>query len=277
VRVALLVPQPGQGQQELRKSLKWIDASADWRLRQQAEASVGSRAATVELREMAFTYHSAVPWGRSFDEYQRMFGLTDRDLNLRIVGCADGPASFNAHLARLGRRVVSCDPLYLLTAAHIQARIAATYVDVIGQTRQNEAKFVWTYIKSPDELGRIRMDAMQTFLADYAQGKREGRYVSGALPYLPFKPASFDIALCSHFLFLYSDKLSLAFHQQAIEAMCAVAREVRIFPLLTYNADLSPRLEPVRQRLAQAGYTVTIERVPYEFQRGGNEMLRVLR
>ena len=148
---------------------------------------------------------------------------------------------------------------------------------MIGQTRQNQAKFVWTYIKSPDELGRLRMDAMQTFLADFEQGKREGRYVGGELPYLPFKPASFDLALCAHFLFLYSDNLSLAFHQRAIEAMCTVAREARIFPLLTYNAELSPRLEPLQERLAQGGYTVTIERVPYEFQRGGNHMLKVVR
>jgi hypothetical protein len=236
----------------------------------------GSLSATAEAIQMAFEYQSVVPWGRSFEEYQRMFALTENDLNHRIIGCADGPASFNAHLSKHGRRVVSCDPLYLLTGEQIQARIEATYADVIGQTRQNQAQFVWTSIKSPDELGHIRMDAMQNFLADYEQGKREGRYVAGELPYLPFAPASFDMALCSHFLFLYSDKLPLGFHQQAIEAMCAVAREVRLFPLLTYNAEPSPIVEPLLERLAHAGYTVAIERVPYEFQRGGNSMLRVV-
>jgi len=45
---------------------------------------------------MAFKYESAVPWGRSFDEYQRMFHLTGKDLRRRILGCADGPASFDA-------------------------------------------------------------------------------------------------------------------------------------------------------------------------------------
>ncbi|HSF34188.1 MAG TPA: SAM-dependent methyltransferase [Candidatus Tectomicrobia bacterium] len=224
---------------------------------------------------MAFEYQSVVPWGRSFEEYRRMFALTDNDLNLRMIGCADGPASFNAHMSRRGRRVVSCDPLYLLTAERIQERIEATYEEVIGQTRQNQRKFVWTYIKSPSELGQIRMDAMRSFLADYEQGRREGRYVAAELPYLPFEPASFDVALCSHFLFLYSDNLSLAFHQQAIEAMCTVAREARIFPLLTYNAEPSPFVKPLLERLAQAGYKVAIERVPYEFQRGGNKMLRV--
>ena len=206
-----------------------------------------------------------------------MFALNPDDLNQKIIGCADGPASFNAHLSKSGRRVVSCDPLYQLTAKQIRERIDITYADVIGQTRQNQAKFVWTDIKSPDELGQIRMAAMETFLSDYEQGKAEGRYIAGELPHLPFEHDSFGLALCSHFLFLYSDKLSLAFHQQAIEAMCAVAREARIFPLLTYNAERSPHIELLLERLAQAGYRVTIERVRYEFQRGGNEMLRVMR
>lgn len=226
---------------------------------------------------MTFQYQSVVPWGRSFEKYQRMFALTADDLNLRIIGCADGPASFNAHLTKSGHRVVSYDPLYRLTAKQIQERIDVTYEDVIGQTRQNQAKFVWTDIKSPDELGQIRMSAMRAFLSDYEQGKTESRYVAGELPHLPFERASFDLALCSHFLFLYSDQLSLAFHQQSIEAMCEVAREARIFPLLTYNAERSPHLEPLLERLAQAGYGVALERVRYEFQRGGNEMLRVMR
>jgi hypothetical protein len=89
---------------------------------------------------MAFHYQSVVPWGRSFAEYQRMFALTADDLNLRILGCADGPASFNALLSKFGRHVVSCNPLYQFTAQQIQARIEATDEDVIGQTRQNQGQ-----------------------------------------------------------------------------------------------------------------------------------------
>lgn len=224
---------------------------------------------------MAFQYESAVPWGRSFDEYRRMFALSEAHLESKIVGCGDGPAGFNAHQAKQGRRVVSCDPLYELTAEQIQERIDATYHEVIGQTRRNQDKFVWTSIKSPDELGRIRMEAMSSFLADYAQGKQEGRYTAAELLDLRFEPLSFDLALCSHFLFLYSDNFSLDFHQRAIKAMCLIAREVRIFPLLTYNAEPSPYVEPLMEQLSLAGYQVAIEQVPYEFQRGGNQMLRV--
>jgi hypothetical protein len=42
-----------------------------------------------------------IPWGRSFDEYRRMFALTDGDLAARVLGCGDGPA-IREHLERAG-------------------------------------------------------------------------------------------------------------------------------------------------------------------------------
>jgi hypothetical protein len=56
-----------------------------------------------------FTLDQVVPWGRSFEEYRRMFALTDRDLAGRVLGCADGPASFNAEATTRGSRVVFSD------------------------------------------------------------------------------------------------------------------------------------------------------------------------
>jgi len=224
---------------------------------------------------MTFKYSEAVPWGRSFDEYRRMFGLSEQDLKLRIVGCGDGPASFNAEMLQLGHRVVSCDPLYQLSATQIQERIDVTYENVMRQTTENQHKFVWTRIKTPEELGKIRLAAMRKFLVDFDSGKRDGRYVTAELPDIPFESNAYDLAVCSHFLFLYSDILSFEFHQRAIEEMCRVAREARIFPLLNYNATLSPFLEPLLKVLTEAGYNTSVETVPYEFQRGGNQMLRV--
>lgn len=224
---------------------------------------------------MAFQYEEVVPWGRSFPEYRNMFNLTDADLTLRMIGCADGPANFNAEMFRKGHRVVSCDPLYQWSAAQVKQRIEATYSEVIGQARQNQDQFVWDILKSPEELGQVRLEAMLDFLSDYDQGKREGRYVTAALPDLPFPSHAFDLALCSHFLFFYSDNLSLTFHQLAVKELCRVAREVRIFPLLTYNAQPSRYVDPVVAQLKQDDHSVSQETVPYEFQRGGNTMMRV--
>jgi len=224
-----------------------------------------------------FTLDQVVPWGRSFDEYCRMFDLTDDELQLRIVGCGDGPASFNAQATRRGARVVSCDPIYRLEIAQIRDRIAATYDTILDQTRRNAGEFVWNSIQSVEALGQIRMAAMEEFLDDYGPGRIEGRYVDAELPTLPFDDAAFDLALCSHFLFLYTSQLGEPFHRSAIREMARVAAEVRIFPLLALGGAPSPYVDTTIGELRDAGYDVSIEEVPYEFQRGGNRMMRVRR
>ena len=221
------------------------------------------------------TINNAYPWGRSFDEYRRMFALTGDDLDGRILGCADGPAAFNAEMSRRGRRVVSCDPLYAFSAAEIRKRVTATAAMLVASAREAAGRFVWDRIASPEELGRVRMAATETFLADYDAGRREGRYLACSLPALGLADDSFDLALCSHFLLTYSDALSAEFHAAAVREMCRVAKEARVFPLLDMRGNRSRHLPALMQDLASAGFEARVEQVDYEFQRGGNEMLRV--
>jgi len=205
-----------------------------------------------------------------------MFALTEDDLGRRILGCGDGPASFNAEATARGCRVTSFDPLYGFDRSQIETRIAATYDQVLEQTRLNAHDFVWGSVaRDVEELGRVRMAAMQTFLSDYETGTREGRYVDASLPSLPFADDAFDIALCSHFLFLYSTQLGEAFHVAALREMCRIAADVRVFPLLALGATRSPFVETCADDLRGAGLEVTIEDVSYEFVRGGNQMMRV--
>ena len=223
-----------------------------------------------------FTLNKVVPWGRSFDEYRRMFALTDEDLQRRILGCADGPAGFNAEATRLGARVISSDPLYNFSVDQIRERIAATAEDILEQTRHNRHEFVWDEIASPEDLYKVRMAAMEVFLADYDSGSSEGRYIAAAMPSLPFAEAFFDLAICSHFLFLYSEQLGQQFHEDAVVELCRVSNEVRIFPILALGGSTSPHLASVSAKLRDLDCSVSIERVPYGFQRGGNEMMRIL-
>jgi len=222
-----------------------------------------------------FTLDQVVPWGRSFDEYCRMFALSEADLRGSILGCADGPANFNAEATRRGTQMISCDPLYRLNTSEIRDRIAATYDQILEQTRRHLDEFVWTSIPTVEELGRVRMEAMQAFLQDFESGKREGRYLDAELPTLPFQDRLFDLAVCSHFLFLYTEQLGEDFHRAAILELCRVAAEVRIFPLLALGGRPSPYVTNIADDLRQAGYKVSIAIVPYEFQRGGNEMMRI--
>ncbi|MGF1566818.1 MAG: SAM-dependent methyltransferase [Nodosilinea sp.] len=226
---------------------------------------------------MGFMLDTVIPWGRSFAEYVAMFNLSPTDLDGRILGCADGPAAFNHELTRRGGRVVSFDPIYAATAAAIRDRIAATFDDVLDKVRANQGEFVWTQIRSPEELGRVRQAAMDAFLADFEAGKTQGRYVAAAFPNLPFAAGRFDLALCSHLLFLYGPQLSLDFHLQAIQAMLRLAPEARIFPLLELGSQPSRHLDGVMAALNVLGYRTRIDPTAYEFQRGGHQMLRVWR
>lgn len=223
---------------------------------------------------MAFTLDQIVPWGRSFDEYMRMFSLSEAELKGRILGCGDGPAAFNATMHQRGLQTISVDPLYQFSTAEIRQRITEIYPTMIEQLVANQSAYVWTTIRSPEDLGRVRMAAMEEFLADFEAGKTEGRYVPHELPTLPFGNGQFDLALCSHLLFTYSGQLSAEFHCKAMLEMCRVAAQVRVFPLLNHGGQSSPHLEIVRRCLQDHGYHSAIETVDYEFQQGGDEMLR---
>jgi len=222
---------------------------------------------------MSFTLEKVVPWGRSYDEYVDMFALIETDLGLRILSCGDGPAAFNAELTKRGGNVVSIDPVYVFDATQIRNRIDETYDTVMAQMQKNQGDYVWESIPTVEQLGRVRMSAMETFLGDFEAGKQNGRYIAGELPILPFEEGQFDIALSSHFLFLYSAHLSAEFHLQALREMLRVAQEVRVFPLLMLDGALSSHLAFVKQELTNDGFRLEVKRVSYEFQRGGNEML----
>ncbi|XGV96827.1 MAG: SAM-dependent methyltransferase [Leptolyngbya sp. BL-A-14] len=222
---------------------------------------------------MAMKLEKVVPFGRSLDEYIKMFNLTEADLGKRILGVGDGPASFNAEATKLGYTVTSIDPVYQLGVAEILSRFNAVVDDIIHQVKASPNDWVWTYHQSPDHLRKNRIQAMDTFLNDYEAGKREGRYLIDALPKLAFPDRAFDLALCSHFLFLYSEQLNEQFHLDSIREMLRVSQEVRIFPLLTLMRERSPHLDPVMETLTDQGYRLTIKTVPYELQKGGNEML----
>ncbi|HTL30323.1 MAG TPA: hypothetical protein VL282_13915 [Tepidisphaeraceae bacterium] len=224
---------------------------------------------------MTFTINNIYPWGRTFDEYRRMFALTDADLRGRIVGCADGPATFNATMRGMCRRVVSVDPLYQFSGDEIRSRVEATYPLMVARTTEQYDKFVWNEIASPEALAELRISAMRAFIDDFDAGRREGRYLIGSLPAVDLPDDSFDLALCSHYLFLYSADVAYETHVASVREMLRLAREVRIFPLLDMDAKRSRYLDPIISQLRPEGFHASIDRVPYEFLRGANEMLRI--
>ena len=216
-----------------------------------------------------------VPLGRTFTEYKNMFNLNKADLNKKILDCGGGPSSFNYEMKMQNHEVITIDPLYQFSKEDIEKRIDETFGDVIAQAKTNKDDFVWKTIKTVEELAETRMSAMKTFLNDFEAGKKEKRYINAELPHLPFKDCEFDLALSSHFLFLYSDVLSLDFHISAIDEMLRIADEVRIFPLLDLSTDKSRHVEEIIKIFKEKEVLVSIETVDYEFQKGGNQLMKI--
>ena len=204
-----------------------------------------------------------------------MFNLSKIDLNKKIIGIGDGPASFNAEMKKMGRNITSIDPLYEFDADEIENQFYKVVDNIISQVKQTPKDWVWTYHDSPEHLRENRVKVLNKFISDFDVGKLEKRYVTGELPTLNINSYQYEIALCSHFLFLYSEQFDYTFHLSAILEMLRIAKEVRVFPLVTLNLEKTPHLKPLLNELKSQGYSVAIEKVKYEIQKGGNEMLRV--
>lgn len=206
-----------------------------------------------------------------------MFDLGESELSGSILGVGDGPASFNMELAAQGYSVVSVDPIYQFTREEIARRVQEIAPVIAEQLTKHSANYVWREFSDVEHLVRSRLDAMDKFLGDFDDGKRSGRYVASALPQLPFLENSFDLAVCSHFLFLYDDMLDVPFHLSSVTTLCRVAKEVRIFPVMDQKGAESKALRPVLDALASTGYDWELRKVSYCFQSGADCMLVIYR
>jgi len=218
-----------------------------------------------------------VPWGRDFSEYMNMFSLSELKKGQTILGCGDGPASFNVEAKAKGVSVTSIDPIYAFGKAELEKRIDEARSEVMPQVRANRDDYIWTTIPNPDALEIRRMNAMQAFIDDYEDGSQAGRYVAGSLPDIAFEDNSFDYALCSHFLFLYSPQVDEQQHIDSVLELCRLAREVRIYPLVSiHDNERSEHLPAVFSALDQSGCLYEEVPVDYEFQHGARTMLKIM-
>ena len=216
---------------------------------------------------------NVAPWGRSLKEYKSMFSLISADLDKKVLGCGDGPASFNSELTERSGSVVSVDPVYQFDAAQIRSRINEVYPRIMSEVEKNVDDYIWKDIPSIEGLGKTRMNSMEAFLDDYETGKKEGRYIEASLPILPFEDKAFDLALCSHYLFLYSEHVDEALHIGSMLELCRVAQEVRVYPLVSLDGSKSKHLDVVISSLEGKGIDISLQPVEYQFQKGASEML----
>ncbi|WP_238334656.1 class I SAM-dependent methyltransferase [Kribbella amoyensis] len=206
---------------------------------------------------------------RSYLEYEAMFDLSE--LPDSVLDCCAGGAGFTAEAAARGVDAIAVDPAYELPAAELVDTVRRSLPATAGIVDEHTGSFVWHWYGSPERKDELRIEAADRFLQDVSIAPE--RYVPGSLPELPFGDQRFDLVLCSHLLFTWSDKYDQAWHLAALRELVRVARnEVRVFPLVRQGGGESvPYLSELLDQLTDV--RSEIRKVPYEFQAGANEML----
>ena len=216
--------------------------------------------------------------GRTLGEYQAMFDLDLSHLqNKRILDCPGGACSFTTEMRAKGYAVTAADILYNLPPEELTEKGQQDMETVLAKLDGLEDLFTWDFYGDVAALAKNRRAAFSVFANDYQTHWQKSRYIHAALPTLPFEDNQFDVTLSAHFLFLYDDRFDYDFHRQAIlELIRVTAKEVRIFPLLGLDIQKSPFVERIIQDLSSDSLSLEVVSIPFEFQKGGNCMLKII-
>jgi|HigsolmetaAR204D_1030405.scaffolds.fasta_scaffold06568_2 hypothetical protein len=217
--------------------------------------------------------------GRIRDEYMRMFDLAEEELvGQKVLDCPAGACSFTAASNQLGLNVTACDIAYSFPIDQLEEK----GIQDIAVTMQNMKKseiqqnFLWDYFKSVEELEQARTKALTECIADMKKNK--SRYVPAVLPSLPFADQQFDMTLSANFLFLYEEQLDYDFHLQTIKEFMRVTRtEIRMFPTTNLACKRYHYMDQLIQDINDLGWFAEEIKVPYEFQKNTNTMLKLIK
>jgi len=214
--------------------------------------------------------------GRTWQEYMKMFNLDLKELKgLKILDCAAGASSFRGHTAKYGVDVTAVDLIYNEKADDLCVKCKEHLKLLVESLKKVQDKFVWKFFSDPDDLEFAREQACKEFVSDFNSYKGE-HYIPADIQNLPFEDKSFDLVLCSHLLFIYDHRLSYEFHLNAVLEMLRVCKgELRLYPLVK---NMGVKSEFVASIIADIpDVKMELVEVDYEFRKGGNEMLRIVK
>ncbi|MEO7310721.1 MAG: hypothetical protein ABIX01_09995 [Chitinophagaceae bacterium] len=212
-------------------------------------------------------------WGRTLEEYQKMFGLGDIPTSTQILSIADGPSTFNKQLRDKEINIVSVDPIYELSIDNLKEVFKQSYQFNKGLFYNNRENFLFKDDTEIEALLQKRQSTFNAFITDYGLNKQY--YKFGQLPTLDFATNSFDLCVSSNLLFIFDHIFDLTFHIQSVKEMLRVAKELRIFPLYDINGNESKNLKSVIEYLDQNNYQWTIQTNDYYVYKDGNKFLQV--
>lgn len=223
-------------------------------------------------QEDYITSQHLLGWGLGLDDYREMFDLKDEDLSAKILECFPGATSFNAQAKKLKADIISCDRIYKYKPDQLEKFIQQHMQQM--KTLLEQQNLSLDKFDSLDALLEYRQQHIKEFLTDFKKPGAENRYIAKSLDDSFFDDMDFDLALCSHDLFAgHSDNID--FHLDVISRLSELADEIRIFPLLNQNSEISELVGPITLLLQQNNFGVEIREVKYHLQPKGNAMLRI--
>jgi hypothetical protein len=212
-------------------------------------------------------------WGRTLKDYNSMFNLQDVGTNVSIVSIADGPSTTNKELRDKGYKYQSIDPVYGLTKTEIKNYFFESYKFNRHLFYNNKDKFIFTDDSEIEEILDKRQKTFDVFFEDLCINKES--YLHGKLPEVPLSDKSFDLCLCSNFLFLFEDTFDFNFHIQSIREMLRIANEVRLFPLYNREGEISKFLTPMQEYLNEQKIFWQLKDCSYEVYKGRQQFLQI--
>ena len=218
---------------------------------------------------------------RSLREYELMFALRLGSLEQGpVLDAAAGASSFGAAVRKSGMEAVSFDPLYELPPDDMEALGVRELQDVQYKLEKLAHVYDWSYYGSPLAHTEQRVRSFRDFMEDYRRFYGTGSYVAGKLPSLPFADGTFGLVLCSHFLFLYADRLGEAFHRDSLQELLRVCKpggEVRVYPLLDLSWKPYAGLERLMEVCRESGAQADLLPSGLPFIPGSDHMLRLIK
>lgn len=213
---------------------------------------------------------------RSLREYRAFFTLPDDLAGKRILDCPGGAASVTAELRAAGADAVAVDPVYALEPEELE-RLAGDQIEhSSAYTNAEPDRYDWSFYGGPEGHAAERESSAARFVTHSRQEPE--RYIAASLPDLPFDGDAFDLALTSHLLFSYADRLDEDFHIASFLELARVAREVRAFPTISYAGEAEDALvEAVMAALTTEGLECRLEPAAFRFQQQSEHMLVVTR
>ncbi|OCT11947.1 hypothetical protein A8709_29225 [Paenibacillus pectinilyticus] len=216
---------------------------------------------------------------RSYAEYERMFMLQTDDLKgKQVLDVAGGASSFTTEARQLGIEAIAADPLYEKSPGDIDEHGMREIELVAAKMAKLTDVYDWTFYGSVAQHKAGRIQALQRFVVDFSSEDAGSRYHTAALPSLPFEGGSFDLVVCSHFLFLYEEQFDYAFHLAAIRELLRVCKpggEVRLYPLMSFRTEEYTRLNDLMRELEDSGCSVQKKEASLPFLPNSHQFLSI--